>query len=437
MEEIQREWQKSTPRRISLSGLGGVGKTELSISVVEELGSIRYVLYLRASNDDLLLQDLETAAQDLRNELLRFESGNNRTIGDNRSAAAFYFSPVNMADLVSILKRWLRATPVDGSRILVVLDDLDGLEPSHQEQYSLAFSGEAVDLIYTTRDPSMADEGMLWPATKFEVSSLQVEEAVNVLEHISQDNSAARTRSIETSEEQASVLKHDTTRKAQMNEIVTRLGALPAAIIIGSHYVKDKLGSNWDPASYQKFLDLWNQDRGKSKILKSRRAMLRYHHSMLASFELSLDRLRRNVKDVVGYDTPEKHCLIVLQLLSAMDLHEISGDAMSEFKRALSSAWQHLRGNLREAKFSDVVLDSQSIDNGISIDECVMELVKVSLLTVRSTDRALLLNNVTQACALTVPNQISPDEKIAVENNAKEIWKYWNRSDSHPLDGHA
>ena len=65
----------------------------------------------------------------------------------------------------------------------------------------------------------------------------------------------------------ASGLQDDTNRAGQMRDIVTRLGALPAAIIIGSHYIEDNLGSKSNPDSYKKFLDSWDQDGDKSNVL--------------------------------------------------------------------------------------------------------------------------------------------------------------------------
>ena len=426
MEDIQREWEEPMPRRVSLSGLGGVGKTELSIAVVEKLDSIRYILWLRASDDELLRQDLAKAAQDLRHELLRFDYGSNRAIGEDRSAAAIYFSGVPATDLVSILERWLKVIPDDGSRILVVLDDLDGLESSHHEDYSLMFSGDAVDLIYTTRDPSMADMGMLWQAVKFDVPSLQMAEAVEVLDSFSQGSPAARRISLRSSVQYTTSLNYKSNRADQMIDIATCLGGLPAAIIIGSHYITDNLGSKWDPDRYNRFLDSWCQNDGKSNILKSRRAMLKYHHSMLASFERSLCRLRRNIR---GMDRPselEEHCLVLLQLLSAMDLNEILQSGLIKLKNALSIARHDLQGKLGTVEFSDMVVEPRRLDYEISVDECVTELVKVSLLTERSIDGTLLLNNVTKACALLVPTSISSDELFVLKGDAEEVQKHWN-----------
>ena len=433
MEDIYEEWKEPTSRQISLSGLGGVGKTELSIAMVEKLGPIPYVLWLRASDDTILQQDLVRAARDLRNELLRFEHGDNRS-SEHPSTAALYFSGVTETDLVSILERWVKVIPKDESQILVVLDDLDGLDSSHHNKYSLIFSGDALRLIYTTRDPSMADDGMLWEAVNFDVPSLGVDEAVNVLEHLSRDRRSVRGQATKILMQHSSSLEHDNNREIQMKHIVTCLGTLPAAITIGSHYIKDNFGSKRNPDSYNKFLDAWSQDGGKKNVLNSRRAMLKYHQSLLSSFELSLQRLRRNVKNIASHDKFEQHCLILLQLFSAMNLDEISENDLSKFKKALRISWNDLQGLIREAEFSDLLSGPQALDREISIDKCVTELVKVSLLTEPSSDGTRLLNNVTKACALLVPTKISADEVFALDGSAKEVWKHWDRDDTKLLN---
>lgn len=462
MKDIHTEWQNSTPRRIALSGLGGVGKTELSISIVNKLGPKRYVLWLRACDEDKLQQDLVTAAEDLRNELMRFNIDNELAIGEDRRGAAFYFSPVSVSDLVNILKRWLRSSPDDNSRILVVLDDLDGLDPELHEKYSLLFSGHALDLIYTTRDPWMADPGMFWEAFKFDVPSLEIDEAVNILEHVSRDHRPTTQEVSGGTAVKTSILEGETTRKVQMQKVATRLGALPAAIILGSHYIKDSLGSKWNVDRFQEFLELWDSDGGnpyhnisRSNILTSHRAMLKYRHSMLSSFRVSVARLGRNVHiveeanndvaDIDGSswpgesgmelraragisDTRKAYCLQLLELLSAMDLCEISQNDLSAFKSALFRAKHDVQGNLRRVpEFSDVTSRPQQPNYGISINDCISELIKVSLLTERPTDGTIVLNNVTKACALLVPTSISPEDRVAVRDSAKKVWIQWKR----------
>lgn len=407
-----------------MSGLGGVGKTELSVSVVEKLGLVRYVLWLRASDHELLQQDLVTSAEDLRNELLRFELGPSLAGG----ASPFYFSGVTVTDLVNLLKRWLKATPDDGSRILVVLDDLDGLDLSYQKQYSAVFSGDALDLIYSTRDPSMADPGMFWEAVKFDVPPLQMDDATDLLKNFSKDNRPAQARGIIGSIQHISSLRRDDSDKAKMRDVATRLGALPAAITIGSHYIKDNFGLRWSPDSYENFLSSWDQDYDRGHILKSHRAMLQYGHSMLASFEVSLDRLRRNARNAVWRDTHRDLCLDLLQLLSAMDLHEITRNDLSELERVLRTGLPDLRNTGSWiAMFGYSVPRPGSPEYELSIDQRVTELVKVSLLTKRSTDGILLLNNVVKACALLVPTSISSAKRNIIEHIAKEVTEHWKR----------
>ena len=416
VEKIHHVWLESTQRRISLSGIGGSGKTELSISLVGKLDRERYVLWLRASDHRVLEEDLITAAEDLRHELLRFDITNNPTTGEDRSAAAFYFSSVPVKDLLSILKRWLNAMPADELRTLVILDDLDGLEPSDHEEYSRMFAGDSLDLIYTTRDPSMADLGMLWEAVDFDVPSLQLDKAVQVLEHYLRDSASTQ----HTSEPE-----HENVRRLDMENVARCLGELPAAIAMSSHYMKDSLGFRWNSDSFTGFLNKWNQSDGKGSILQAHRAMLKYRHSIFASYQVSLQRLRRNIKTISW-----EYCLLLLQLLSAMDLHELSLSDILKLKSALPVAWPDLQGAVRLGPdSSDEVTEMGAPGFENSIDQCLTELVKVSLLTMRSSDGTLLLNNVTKACALLVPISISSNKRAAIGNSARRVLSDWSRED--------
>ena len=419
-----------------MSGLGGVGKTELSISVIEKLGPVRYVVWLRASDHKLLYQDLITTAEDLRIELLRFESGNHVRGGENQGDSAFYFSGVTVTELVNILKRWLKATPDDTSRILVILDDLDGLEPSQHEEYSLLFSGDALDLMYTTRDPSMADPGMLWQAVKFDVPSLNLSDATRLLECSSTGNPLARKGASNVLVQDGHSIDTQDSDTAKMNAVATRLGAVPAAITMGSHYIKDNFGLKWSSESYDKwnsknydkFLDTWNEDNTRGNILTAHRSMLRYRHSMLASFEVSLDRLRRNSENVVLQGArKDSQCLRLLQLLSAMDLHEITRSSLSGFEGALQLALRNLpRNPYWKLQFGDVLADFQALGSDVSINQCIAELVKVSLLTEDSANGTFLLNNLTKACALLVPTTITHEKRIVIEDIARNMENHCN-----------
>lgn len=430
---IDRELKDLTPRRILLSGLGGVGKTELSVSLAEKFDPKRYVLWFRATDSKRLEDDFVTIAEDLRHELLRFDRGNHPLAGEDPTGGTFYFSPVPMEGLVSILKRWIRASPDDGSRLLVVLDDLDGLEPSQQEKYSMIFAGEALNLIYTARDPSMADSGMLWEAMNYDVPSLDIDDAVDMLALYLQDNHSNRKTSDRAAIERSSRVEHDDARTAQLQKVAKCLGALPAAIAMGSYYMKDALGFRWKTQDYREFLDSWNQDKGKRKILQSHRAMLKYRHSVLGSFEVSMQRLRRNINKMPWHDTLEGYCWRLLHFLSAMDIDELSRDELPDFKSALRKAAPELQSTLCPIPaFTHIETQQSAHDFDVSVEQCLTELVKVSLLTERLRDGTFLLNSVTKACALLVPNTISADAKAAAENSAEEILGHWKRKDAEP-----
>ena len=384
---------------------------------------MRYSVWLRASDHESLHEGLVTNAEDLKMELLRFESGNHVRDGEEQGDSAFYFSGTTVTQLVNILKRWLRARPDDGSRILVILDDLDGLDPSRYEEYSALFSGETLDLMYTTRDPSMADPGMLWQAVNFEVPSLNLHDATTMLGRFLKAKDLAQKGA--SNDLVRDGVSHDIqdSDRAKLKDVAKRLGSVPAAITMGSHYIKDNLGSTWNPESYDKFLGTWDQDSTRGNILTAHRSRLKYRHSMLASFEVSLDRLRRNLENAVLQGArKESQCLRLLQLLSAMGLDKITRKDLSGLKGALRLALCNLPKNpYWVLQSGDVIADFRALDSEYFIDQCIAELLKVSLLTEDSTDGTLLLNNVTKACALLVPTSITHNKKIVVNLVAKKM----------------
>ena len=424
LEDILQVWQDATPRGVMLSGLGGAGKTELSIALVEKLNLQGYVLWLRASHHQTLEQDLITAAEELRHELLRFDASSDPAAAEDRRSSTFYFPPVHVTELVAILKRWLKTQPDGAQRKLLVLDDLDGLDQEQHEKYSMLFSGDAVDLIYTARDPSMADPSMLWEALNFDVPSLQVNDAVKMLERFERHNHSTQGRLDKRPVEDPSNPHDDNVKAAQMTDVATCLGGLPAAVTMGSHYMKDNLASKWNPDSYAEFLDLWAQDDGKRNILESHRATLKYRHSLLASFEVSLHRLRRNIAQLPSHDTLEECCLVLLQLFSALNMEQISRYDIAELRIELRAALSHLQD--RPAIFKDPVMEQLLKDLENTLDQCLTEMVKVSLLTERPNDGTLLLNNITKVCALIVlPDTVPLEKKAAIEDSFRVITEHW------------
>ncbi|KAL8918578.1 MAG: hypothetical protein Q9172_005368 [Xanthocarpia lactea] len=432
LNNIHDEWQKSTQSRIALVGLGGVGKTELSIKFIERLASQRFVLWLRASNESLLQQDLTQAARGLRNELLRFYAGNVSREVDDRTIGAFYFTPITMPELNNALKDWLKTVPEDGSRIVVILDDLDGLKSMrHHKDYSHIFTGEALDLIYAARDPSMSDRGMLWEATLFNVPPLQTDEALAVMEQSAADYRSFRRQSS---------LDHDLNpeeldaRATTMRSVVTHLGGVPAAVIMSSHYMTDILGSRGDLDDYKRFLRSWADQNSKYGILQSRRAMQRYRHSILASFEVSVFRLRENLKSLKKSKSYTELCFLLLRTLSALDVNVMLRHDFWVFKSALRVIPPALSNRFFSVTFPHPTDAPQILlTHETWVDECLTHLLRVSLITERLDDGALMLNNITKVCALLVFWHITQDQLDAVEEIAREVKEIWRAKDPTSL----
>ena len=108
---------------------------------------------MRATSAKNLAEDLRTAALDLKPELLRFDR--NLAIPEQSGATTSlsHSRGTRLDELLELLKVWLRTAEAGHSKILLILDDLDGLEPSELSKLSEMISGDHVEVIYSTRDP--------------------------------------------------------------------------------------------------------------------------------------------------------------------------------------------------------------------------------------------------------------------------------------------
>ena len=409
IHEAWRTWDGPRQRRLCLSGLGGVGKTELSRFIVDKLGPRRHILWLRATNHKALQRDLYDAAINLRNELVRFESADDGT-NKPEEHQAFYFSAPSPGFLMKSLEIWLRTARDDDSRILLVLDDLDGLEAEKRRELSHSLSGDSIDLIFTTRDPLMAELGMSWDAAQFYVPPLQVDDAIDLLLFHMKRNRAAKTP----------VLKHTSDRE-RGERLVTCLGPLPSAIINSSHYLKDKLAASTDDLAFDQFLDLWSLDGSQSPILSSRRTDIRYPYTIKESFAVSISRLGRNTRDS---DIAELHnlCLCMVRLLSMMNILEIHRRHFHRFP-------EHVRPRTsprmlfmhQPTERPDIYLWRLTNDYSL-VNSCLVELKRVSLLTEPGEDSIVILNALVRDLVLLAPANISFEEKAGMQRVADMLW---------------
>lgn len=163
----------------------------------------------------------------------------------------------------------------------MILDDLDGLDIAHHRIISRMFAADTLNLIYTGRDPLLAETGMIWEAKNFEVPPLEEEHAAVLLQDFIMD-----CRSQRRNQKLSDLLNKamPDTDRVMTADVVNRLGALPAAITIASHYAKDHFKS----------LDRLLPDLDNGHILQFRRDGTKYTHTLLESFEVSKGRLQRN-----------------------------------------------------------------------------------------------------------------------------------------------
>ncbi len=366
------------------------------------------IIWLRAGSTETLQEDLLTAALDLKSELLRFESRNPSVPGQQTgvSEGLLYSSGVRLNYLLDLLKLWLKTAQADKPKVLIVLDDLDGLEPSKLSELSDLISGDHIEVIYSTRDPMIADQTSYMSAANFDVPPLTPDDALDLFLRLMNPHPGfAQGR------DPGPITDLETTA-----QLLTSIGHLPAAIVNATHYSKDNYGST-NPDALREFLAKWNSSV-KGGILQFRRRTFIYPHTMQASFEVSLTRLKRNL----GIESPRLYncSLYLLRLLSLMGVNEFARNELGNFGALL-------RYFISREKAENAILHHLSSDASV-IHRCVTELVHVSLLSDPEGRGILVLNNLTKACVwLTVTQNLGDTALLErlLERAARFLARTW------------
>ena len=209
----------SLPRRYSISGLGGVGKTHLGREVIEIFEENRYpanyFIWLRASDEATVDEDLYRTALALQSDLLTFSSASRTEIAESR---AFHHAAVSSDRLKSLLEIWLKSTGKDKLKVLLILDDLDGLSSQKRRELAHSIDAETVDVLYTTRDPLMSGAGLLWEATNFDIPPIEVGDVVALVNHFQG-------------------LVQNEIEAADADQLVEQLSSLPSVMINLAHFL--------------------------------------------------------------------------------------------------------------------------------------------------------------------------------------------------------
>ena len=350
------------------------------------------------------------AALDLKTELLRFESRKlplGETTGETEGL--LYSSGAEVNYLLELLKVWLRTAQADQSKILIVLDDLDGLEPSELSELSELMSGDHIEIIYSTRDPMMADQTSYMYAANFDVPPLEPRDAQDLFEQLRKPHP---------------IWPHSDPEI--ISKLVASFGHLPAAIVNATHYFKNNFAFT-NPYTLSKFLAEWKGSEAvKGRLLQFRRRTFIYPHTMQASFEVSTSRLKRSI----GIENPGLYTcsLYLLHLLSMMDVNEF---ARSE----LDSLCALLGRFVSVEKVEHEILRYLSSDTSVA-HQCAAELVQVSLLSDPEGRGVLLLNDLTKACVwLTVKRDMgeTAQSQRLLQQAAKFLIRTWPRTSGAEL----
>lgn len=357
----------------------------MSRSIIDQLGPQRIILWLRASSAKILQEDLLTAALDLKSELLRFES-RSLTLPRQENGEAeglIYSSGTRLNYLLDLLKVWLKAAQPDQSKILIVLDDVDGLEPSELSELSNLVSGDHIEVIYSTRDPMIADQTSYMYAANFDIPPLESQDAQDLFTQLRSPHPALARR------RDSSAVGAVTQLESEMiSKLVTSVGHLPAAIVNATHYFKDNFASA-NPYALSSFLVKWEGSEAvKCGLLQFRRKTFIYPHTMQASFEVSLSRLKRSL----DFEHPDLYSCS-LYLLRLLSITEVNRFARSE----LDSLCALLGKFIHSEQVESEILRYLSSDASVAY-RCITELVHVSLLSDVAGEGVLMLNNLTKAC---------------------------------------
>ena len=295
-------------------------------------------------------------------------------------------SDQRLKHLQEMLIAWLRNGQFHDSKVLVILDDVDGLGTSELTNLSNLINSDQVEVIYTTRDRTIADPSSHMQASNFEVPPLQPAMADGLLQQLGNSTSPGinhrRHNSNGPSREEIEFT----------SQITGSLGHLPAAIINASHFLYDNFGSA-NPHAMQAYLHRWGSDDTRQEILQYRHRTTRYPYTMQESFGISVRRLKRNTE--TGPKGLFLCSLSLLRLLCFMNVESFAQDQIEDLKTLL--------GNFVTSKTekSEVRTSLEDMSKDIiPIFRCITELGHVSLLSFSDGTSIMLINSLTKACAL-------------------------------------
>lgn len=404
-----------------------ISKTQLSRAIIDKLGERPFVIWLGAGSYQTFQDDFVAAAIDLQDEFTGPSAGNvSQTTHQHqhdRNYRFFYTSDQRLNYLQGLLGAWLRNGRFGDSKVLIILDDVDGLKTSELSDLSNMISNDQVEVIYTTRDPTIADPSSHMQASNFAVAPLQPATADGLLQRLRYPTSPGITRQMHNS------ISPPEGEIELSSRITASLGHLPAAIINASHFLVDNYGSA-NPNGMQAFFDKWKSDHTRHEILQYRRRTTRYPYTMQASYEISVRRLKRNTE--AGPKRLFLCSFTLLRLLCFTNEESFTQDQLEDLKVALGEFV------ISEFEKSEVRTSLEHMSKDIiPVFRCITELVNVSLLSYANGTSTIVINSLMRACVqlckrdlLDIPYDdgeyvMTETEAVYFKRVADDISTYW------------
>ncbi|KAG4443357.1 hypothetical protein IFR05_001146 [Cadophora sp. M221] len=139
------QWQEDSGA-VAITGIGGIGKTEMLLDVAYQRLDKTNIFFLRASSKEMLQEAYLHVAMHIGPEVLlyKYQGRDTRDI----------WSRMPAEERIEMFKEWL--SQPENSETLVMLDDLDGL--ADPELILSAIPQGAKTVIFSTRSPTLREE---------------------------------------------------------------------------------------------------------------------------------------------------------------------------------------------------------------------------------------------------------------------------------------
>ena len=345
-------------------------KTELALQLLKDMTEYDFVLWICATTQETLGNDVKHCALRLQDEFRRISSGSSD--GHDSSNAHQVYFPDYLRDVDGdALSLWLHSTATRISKVLLVVDDLDGVDINARKDLRRGLVTSNIDTIFTTRNPNIGSSGGDFNSRPVCVPPLDKTAGLNLLSNLMLEDRHTEYNIREMS------LK---ATKDSMYQIVNLVDGNPAAILVASSLAKTEYMSESLSKSLRDLLEHWPTER----ILDHREDDMTYPYTIRKSLQVSEQRLRRDCADQKRFAS----CMMLLQALSLLGLKSFTEKDL-----------ENLHKQFEKPSRDTDPRTSRVLDTIDSPKRSASDLLKASLLS-RAENGRIILSELTKLLAL-------------------------------------